>query len=72
MRKLSPSRQKLHEEASAVAMLTKELLVRCSGCLGEGASKGLFGPRRCIQCGGYGYEVMGPSVERYIKGEFNE
>lgn len=55
-----------HERIVAVAMLVGDLPpVKCSGCKGSGWSHGVafFGPKRCYQCVGSGYDVMGTKTK---------
>lgn len=43
--------------------------VYCSLCMGSRYTRGLFGPKRCIQCEGVGVEGVGPHTMKWIKSE---
>lgn len=59
-----PSRELIE----ATLMLTGELGIICSCCLGEGSNKSIFGRRRCGQCEGIGYDYIGDNARLALFG----
>ena len=51
-----------HEEVLAHAALIDEPIMICSCCLGRGRAKKLIGIGTCIQCGGTGFDIIGPNT----------
>lgn len=53
------------EEITCLAMLLGENQpIICSCCLGKGWDKRLWGVRTCGQCGGSGYDWIGPKTKQ--------
>lgn len=53
----------------ATHMLTGEIAVICSCCLGERTKPSIFGRRRCGQCNGLGYDLIGRKARRILFGD---
>ena len=53
-----------HEEVLALSMLLGEMPpIKCSCCRGNGWNSRLWGTRKCSQCKGLGYDIIGPKTQ---------
>ena len=56
-----------YDEVLAAAMMLGEYQpVLCSCCWGRGQSAAFFGYRRCIQCEGSGYDMIGTQTRVFL------